>query len=288
MQCWRQATGCGCAQAPQFHALCAVHFAVCFAHAHSLLSTRLLRPQVQAQLPVGQLHRMLFALLPSQISHMEACPALHRPALQDGGYHVSVAHPELAAGLDLPTYRSTMYERLSIQSCQPAGAQRAGQAAADAGAGHGGAGSEQRRLGAGRPPAYVFIYPNLMINRQAGGRERDRQGRTHDRMFKRFGVCLRAAPATCSVAASMQSWVSSPPCLQVRPMAGRQHCVAPCGRPLQGKQGWKGATARGGGCAAGRWHSCCRADVAPSSALLARAALQLGSLSHVLACAGAL
>lgn len=39
--------------------------------------------------------------------------------MQDGGYHVSVAHPELAAGLDLPSYRSTIYESCSIQSCQP-------------------------------------------------------------------------------------------------------------------------------------------------------------------------
>lgn len=40
-------------------------------------------------------------------------------ALQDGGYHVSVAHPDLAAGLDLTTYSSTIYESCSIQSCQP-------------------------------------------------------------------------------------------------------------------------------------------------------------------------
>ena len=39
--------------------------------------------------------------------------------LQDGGYHVEVAHPDLAAGLDLPSYRSELYERVSIQSCAP-------------------------------------------------------------------------------------------------------------------------------------------------------------------------
>ncbi|KAL4434335.1 hypothetical protein ABPG75_000776 [Micractinium tetrahymenae] len=86
----------------------------------------------------------------------------------DGGYHVSVAHPELAAGLDLPSYRSTIYERLSIQSCQPAGAQQEGQAGqvpAVPAAGERPAGGEQRRLGGGRPPAYIFVYPNLMINR---------------------------------------------------------------------------------------------------------------------------
>ncbi|KAL4423240.1 hypothetical protein ABPG77_000032 [Micractinium sp. CCAP 211/92] len=93
----------------------------------------------------------------------------------DGGYHVSVAHPELAAGLDLSSYRSITYERLSIQSCRTAGAQQAEQAeqaqlageaaAGDRGAGGRGVGREQRRLGGGPPPAYVFIYPNLMVNR---------------------------------------------------------------------------------------------------------------------------
>lgn len=105
---------------------------------------------------------------------------------QDGGYHVEVAHPELAAGLDLGSYRSNTHERLSVQSCRPAGdAQHARQAAGDAqqaeqaagqpgqpgqaprDAGQAGSGNEQRRLGSGRPPAYVFVYPNLMMNRQA-------------------------------------------------------------------------------------------------------------------------
>ena len=88
---------------------------------------------------------------------------------------MSVAHPELASGLDLPTYRSSLFERLSIQSCQPAGAAAAGAA----GAGENWPGSSsrsgsewqsgqlQRRLGGGRPSAYVFIYPNLMLNRRA-------------------------------------------------------------------------------------------------------------------------
>ena len=99
------------------------------------------------------------------------------PAAQDGGYHVSVAHPELASGLDLPTYRSSLFERLSIQGCQPAGAAAAGAAgtAGTAGEQQGGTSSSseeqsgqlQRRLGGGRPPAYVFVYPNLMLNRQA-------------------------------------------------------------------------------------------------------------------------
>lgn len=40
-------------------------------------------------------------------------------SLQDGGYHVEVAHPGLAAGLHLLGYRSELYERVSIQSCPP-------------------------------------------------------------------------------------------------------------------------------------------------------------------------
>ena len=124
--------------------------------------------------------------------------ALSAAAAQDGGYHVGVAHPELASGLDLPTYRSALFERLSIQSCQTAGAAAAGAAgaarAARAAGAAGAAGEErqggssrsantsssagqadrqlQRRLGGGRPPAYTFIYPNLMLNRRAPGAAR--------------------------------------------------------------------------------------------------------------------
>lgn len=32
---------------------------------------------------------------------------------------MQLAHPQLAAGLDLTSYISTIYERCSIQSCQP-------------------------------------------------------------------------------------------------------------------------------------------------------------------------
>ncbi|CAK0764975.1 hypothetical protein CVIRNUC_003212 [Coccomyxa viridis] len=63
----------------------------------------------------------------------------------DGGYHVPVAHPDLAAGLDLGTYSSKLYNSSSVQSCQAAG-------------------STEARLGT-RAAAYAFLYPNLMINR---------------------------------------------------------------------------------------------------------------------------
>ncbi|PSC73423.1 choline isoform B [Micractinium conductrix] len=88
----------------------------------------------------------------------------------DGGYHVSVAHAELASGLDLGSYSSATYERLSIQSCMPAGggegAAAAAAGAAAAGGGEAAAGATaRRRLAGGRPPAYIFVYPNLMLNR---------------------------------------------------------------------------------------------------------------------------
>lgn len=48
-----------------------------------------------------------------------ACYVTHAVLCQDGGMHVEVAHPQLAAGLDLAAYRSDIYERVSIQSCAP-------------------------------------------------------------------------------------------------------------------------------------------------------------------------
>jgi len=40
--------------------------------------------------------------------------------VQDGGYHVPFAHKGLAAGLDMKSYQSTLYERTSIQSVESA------------------------------------------------------------------------------------------------------------------------------------------------------------------------
>lgn len=39
--------------------------------------------------------------------------------LQDGGYHVPFAHPGLAAAVDMNSYRSELFENLSIQTVQP-------------------------------------------------------------------------------------------------------------------------------------------------------------------------
>ena len=40
---------------------------------------------------------------------------------QDGGYHVPVAHPDLAAALNLATYSSRIYRTSSVQSCKAKG-----------------------------------------------------------------------------------------------------------------------------------------------------------------------
>lgn len=61
----------------------------------------------------------------------------------DGGYHVSVAHPRLASGLDLDQYFSKCFANASVQSCLPAC---------------------DDRLGTSKL-AYAFIFPNVMINR---------------------------------------------------------------------------------------------------------------------------
>lgn len=61
----------------------------------------------------------------------------------DGGYHVPVAHPDLASGLDLDAYTSTVFPHCSVQSCTPDGDERLGL----------------------RPVAYAFLFPNVMINR---------------------------------------------------------------------------------------------------------------------------
>ncbi|CAL5219950.1 g1882 [Coccomyxa viridis] len=63
----------------------------------------------------------------------------------DGGYHVPVAHPDLAAALDLTTYSSKIYRTSSVQSCRAKG-------------------TPEARLG-DREAAYAFLYPNLMVNR---------------------------------------------------------------------------------------------------------------------------
>lgn len=70
----------------------------------------------------------------------------------DGGYHVSVLHQALAGQLDLDTYVTELFERVSIQSCRSPE-----QAPAASG------GDFAERIGS--EALYAFIYPNFMINR---------------------------------------------------------------------------------------------------------------------------
>jgi choline monooxygenase len=70
----------------------------------------------------------------------------------DGGYHVSVLHRALAGQLDLDTYKTEIFDRLSIQTCRTP--EEAPQAAG---------GDFAERLGA--EAVYAFVYPNLMLNR---------------------------------------------------------------------------------------------------------------------------
>ncbi|KAH9304956.1 hypothetical protein KI387_009360, partial [Taxus chinensis] len=66
----------------------------------------------------------------------------------DGGYHVPYAHGGLAAGLNLDSYSTMLFEKVSVQSCQSAKLE----------------GKENfDRLG--RDSVYAFIYPNFMVNR---------------------------------------------------------------------------------------------------------------------------
>ncbi|XAR63757.1 Choline monooxygenase [Bertholletia excelsa] len=66
----------------------------------------------------------------------------------DGGYHVPYAHKGLASGLKLESYSTTIYEKVSIQSCEGISEQTE---------------DDFDRLGS--KALYAFIYPNFMINR---------------------------------------------------------------------------------------------------------------------------
>lgn len=57
------------------------------------------------------------------------------------------AHKGLAGSVDMRSYTSTLHGRVSIQRCGTEGA---------------------GRLAGGRPVAYLFIYPNLMISTCSG------------------------------------------------------------------------------------------------------------------------
>ncbi|XP_017254908.1 choline monooxygenase, chloroplastic isoform X2 [Daucus carota subsp. sativus] len=66
----------------------------------------------------------------------------------DGGYHVPYAHKGLASGLNLESYSTSVFEKVSIQRCY------SGQVDSH---------EDTDRLGS--KALYAFIYPNFMINR---------------------------------------------------------------------------------------------------------------------------
>ncbi|TKW22887.1 hypothetical protein SEVIR_4G257300v4 [Setaria viridis] len=65
----------------------------------------------------------------------------------DGGYHVPYAHGALASGLQLQSYETLAYERVSVQRCESAPSEP----------------DDFERLGT--KALYAFVYPNFMINR---------------------------------------------------------------------------------------------------------------------------
>lgn len=77
----------------------------------------------------------------------------------DGGYHVPVAHPALSQSLDMTTYKRTGHTDLFVQSC----ASRS-STATTANSSSGEVMSERVTAGA-RDALYLFLYPNLCVNR---------------------------------------------------------------------------------------------------------------------------
>eukprot|EP00249_Psilotum_nudum_P016214 c25721_g1_i1 orf=514-1227(+) len=63
----------------------------------------------------------------------------------DGGYHVPFAHGGLASNLNLQSYSTELFEKVSVQSCETKEM------------------DDNGRLG--EAAVYAFVYPNFMINR---------------------------------------------------------------------------------------------------------------------------
>ena len=71
----------------------------------------------------------------------------------DGGYHVPVAHPGLSESLDMATYKREGYTDLFVQTC----ASKSTPSSSN--------NSERVTAGGARDALYLFLYPNLCINR---------------------------------------------------------------------------------------------------------------------------
>ena len=85
----------------------------------------------------------------------------------DGGYHVPVAHPALAAGVDMRTYETRVEGNTVTQTVLAAAA--AGKDANGAEATRTSAAKKHRnrpnRLGGDASATYAYVYPNFMVNR---------------------------------------------------------------------------------------------------------------------------
>jgi choline monooxygenase len=78
----------------------------------------------------------------------------------DGGYHVPVAHPALASGIDMKTYETRVEGNTVTQTVFPRPAAAATEKKKET--------EEEmnRRLGVGHTSAtYAYVYPNFMVNR---------------------------------------------------------------------------------------------------------------------------
>jgi choline monooxygenase len=85
----------------------------------------------------------------------------------DGGYHVPVAHPALAAGVDMRTYETRVEGNTVTQTVAAAVAgKEANEAEAtkktSAAKNHR---NQNRRLGGDASATYAYVYPNFMVNR---------------------------------------------------------------------------------------------------------------------------
>jgi choline monooxygenase len=67
----------------------------------------------------------------------------------DGGYHIPHLHGNLAGQLDLASYRTTLFERCNVQTCDA----------------HAAPGTEELAVRMRGGAVYAWIHPNLMLNR---------------------------------------------------------------------------------------------------------------------------
>ena len=88
----------------------------------------------------------------------------------DGGYHVPVAHPGLSQSLDMSSYTREGHTDLFVQTCasksksdtipSPSTSSPTGRSSASSSSG-----SSDRVTAGARDALYLFLYPNLCINR---------------------------------------------------------------------------------------------------------------------------